>query len=320
MHNLTRISTCVAAVALLLAGVGCQSQRSFATPEEALAALQSAAEREDSAEMRAIFGPRIDELRSPDPEQDEQDIAMFRHELLSSAETETSPDGVVTVLVGDVRWPFAVPIVRHGDRWRFDTDAGIEELRSRRIGRNELRTIAACLTVLEAQEIYRQVDRDDDGVLEYADRMMSSPGRKDGLYWPSPGGLDPSPIGPALARAATRTDEAGERLPFNGYFYRAILRQGAGAPGGAMEYTSGGNLTGGWAALAWPAEYDETGVMTFMVGHAGVIYEADLGPDTTAAAAEIEAFDPSSAIWRPVVRVTDAAESPSESASDGEGT
>lgn len=297
-----RFTHCIVAsmfAGLVCVGMGCESQRQFESPESALAALTAAAENADKPEIRAIFGPRANELRSDDIDQDKQDIQSFRRSLLESCKVEKLDEDTAILLVGEHQWPFAVPLVREGDRWIFDTDAGIEELDNRRIGRNELRTMAACKTVVDAQIEYHSADRDGDGVLEYADRLMSSEGKRDGLYWPSPGGVDPSPIGPVFAEAAIRVDDQGERIPFNGYRFRPLTRQGAGAPGGAMDYRSGDNLTGGWALIAWPAEYDHTGVMSFLIGHGGVLYQADLGPDTANVVAGITEFDPSTN-WTPV--------------------
>lgn len=279
----------------------CQSQRDFSSPEDAVAALTTAAERDDKSELRRIFGPDGAELRSDDPEQDRLDVAAFRRALAEAAEIERRGDDSATLLVGEERWPFAVPIVREADRWRFDTEAGIEELDNRRIGRNELRTIAALRTLVDAQAAYFSSDRDGDAVPEYAARLLSSPGTRDGLYWPSPGGVDPSPIGPVLASAATRHDDEGDRIPYNGYRFRLLTRQGEAAPGGAMDFSSPDGLTGGWAAIAWPAEYDVSGVMTFLVSSAGVIYQADLGPDTESATAAITEFAPGEG-WSPVGR------------------
>lgn len=279
------------------ASLGCQSQRRFASPSDAVAALSVATEKRDKAELRAIFGPRMAELRSGDPDQDEIDFASFRRTLGAGHEIEPSGDDAAILLIGPERWPFAVPLVRDRSEWRFDTNAGVDELMNRRIGRNELRTIAACRTLITAQGEYRAADRNGDGVLEYAQRLTSTPGTKDGLYWPAPGGIDPSPIGPVLAQAATRTDARGSRVPFNGYSYRGLDRQGPHATDGAMNYREGNRLTRGWAVIAWPHEYDRTGVMTFVVSHTGQIFEANLGDDTEQAVAEIDTFDPDPAVW-----------------------
>lgn len=276
-----------------LAAQGCQSQQTFDSPEDAVSALERAAVADDKPAMRRIFGPNIDDLRSGDEYQDELDIAAFKRSLAESSALQREGDERATLLVGDVRWPFAVPLVRDGDAWRFDTDAGAIELENRRIGRNEIRTIETCRALFDAQNEYRSRDRDGDGVPQYADRLLSSPGKKDGLYWPAPGGVDASPIGPVLAEAATRTDDSGERLPYYGFRYRLIESQGPGARGGAMNYRDEqGRLVRGWAVIAWPDEWDVTGVMTFMVSHEGYIYERDLGPDTDSAAKAVSTYDP----------------------------
>jgi hypothetical protein len=220
-NRITPLVVALAAIVAFASG-GCQSQRRFATPADAVAALTTAAESGDRADLRDLFGPRVAELRSGDPDQDEVDIASFRRRLSEATEIETTEPDKATLLIGQTRWPFAVPIVREHDMWRFDTDAGIEELDNRRIGRNELRTIAACRTLIAAQNEYRSADRNGDGMPEYASRLMSTEGTKDGLYWPSPGGVDPSPIGPVFAQAAIRTDDAGERMPFNGYNFKGL--------------------------------------------------------------------------------------------------
>ncbi len=299
MRNHMRITLTAVALCVLALGA-CNSQRHYDSPEAAVAALTKAADARDHSEIRRIFGPDAAELRSGDDDQDKLDAASFRRSLSEAAVVERQGDDDATLLIGEVRWPFAVPLVRGEDgTWRFDTDAGIDELENRRIGRNELWTIEALLTLTAAQNEYIAIDRDSDGAREYAARLLSSPGARDGLYWDSPGGVDPSPIGPVLAAAAQRRDEKGNHVPYHGYRYRLLTSQGAGAPGGAMNYESSSGLTAGWAAIAWPDEYDGTGVMSFMVSSNGVVYQKDLGLDTESAAAAITDFDPSTG-WTPV--------------------
>lgn len=286
--------TLVLAGALGLAAGGCQSQRTFSSPEEAASALAAAAENENTSELRAIFGPRANELRSGDPDADRVDIASFRRQIAQSRSIELDGDDVAIINIGADQWPFAVPVVKQVDgAWIFDTDAGIEEIENRRIGRNELTVISACIAVFVAQDEYRSMDRDGDGVFEYADRLLSTPGTRDGLYWESPGGLDPSPIGPALAMASVRTDDKGERIPYAGYRFRLLECQGPSAPGGMRDYRDNGNLVNGWAVLAWPDQWDRTGVKSFLVSAHGVMYEADLGPDTSQVVTAFTCFDPS---------------------------
>jgi hypothetical protein len=283
-----------AAILLAVLSTGCVSQRTFSSPTEAASALATAVKSEDRAEINRIFGPHTKKLRSGDPDQDREDRLQFARALDTKRELRQDTQNHATLLVGKDAWPFAVPVVRDGDVWLFDTEAGEEELAVRRVGRNELDIIQACRTLIDAQREYFSADRDGDGVREYARKLMSTPGQKDGLYWDAgPGGVDPSPIGPALAQAAIRTDERGERIPFHGYRFKLLTRQGAGAPGGAMGYDTDANLTSGWAAVAYPDQYAASGVMTFMFGHGGRVFEKDLGPNTDRVVARIEAFDPS---------------------------
>jgi len=189
------------------------------------------------------------------------------------------------LLVGRDQWPFAMPLMKTDQGWQFDTDTGIEEINARRIGLNERLTIAAC---------FFERDPDSQGVKHYARRLMSSEGRKDGLHWPVTGNEDPSPIGPVLATAATRADERGERIPYHGYRYKLLTRQGEAASGGAVEYETQGMLTEGWAAVASPDNYAITGVMTFIISHDGIVYEQDLGPETARLVNAMTSFNPSS--------------------------
>jgi hypothetical protein len=278
-------------VLLIAAAAGCASQRSFATPQDAADALAQAAGADDRALARKLFGPRAAELRTADPDQDRQDLRRFARAIETKREVRINPDNSATILVGEDAWPFAVPLVQRGDAWRFNTDAGIDELTTRRIGRNEINTIAACLTLIDAQREYHAQDRDGDTVREFADRLMSTPGKKDGLYWDAgPGGRDPSPIGPEFALAASRTDDSGERLPFHGYRYRVLTGE-AGPAGATTDFIVDGNFTRGWAAIAYPDEYAVSGVMSFLVGHRGEIWERDLGPDSREIARNTDRFD-----------------------------
>jgi hypothetical protein len=286
-----------AAIAVLLAG-GCQSQRTFSSPDAAVSALADAVKRQDRSELHRIFGPQVEDLKSGDPDQDHDDLIVFARRLETARKIRKDAPDRATVLIGDDAWPFAVPLVLKGSTWRFDTDAGLDELTSRRIGRNELLTIAACNTLMDAEAEFFNRDPDGLGVKHYAQRLMSNEGKKDGLYWPAPGGVDPSPIGPALALAATRRNEQGERIPFNGYLFKPLYRQTASAPGGAMDYMENGQLTRGWAVIAYPAGYAETGIMSFLCGNGGIVYQKDLGDDTDKAVEKLDTFDPGDG-WKP---------------------
>jgi hypothetical protein len=204
-------------------------------------------------------------------------------------------DAKAHIAAGNDGWTLPIPIVKTAQGWRFDTRAGAEEMRLRRIGRNELAVMQAMLAIYDAQKDYARVDRNRDGVLQYAAKFASAPGRQDGLYWPAKAGEPESPLGPAFtaARAAGGGGDAG----YYGYRYKLLTSQGKNAPGGAYDYVARGRMIGGFAAVAWPVKYGDTGVMTFMVSHDGVVYEKDLGPDTAAKAAAMTRFDPDSS-WQ----------------------
>lgn len=206
-------------------------------------------------------------------------------------------DAKAFVAVGDDGWTLPIPIVKTAQGWRFDTRGGAEEMRLRRIGRNELAVMQVMLAVYDAQKEYARRDRNGDGVLQYASKLVSSPGKQDGLYWPTKAGEALSPLGPAVA--AARAAGGGEDAGYYGYRYKLLSSQGKNAPGGAFDYVANGRMIGGFAAVAWPVKYGDTGVMTFIVSHDGVLYQKDLGPDTAARAAAMTRFDPDSS-WTKV--------------------
>ena len=202
--------------------------------------------------------------------------------------------GKVVLYVGADDFPFPIPLVPEGPRWVWDTDAGDDELINRRIGQNELSAIQVCLAYVDAQREYYSRDR-GAGVLEYAQHLESSKGKRDGLYWPTRPGERPSPLGPLLAeaRAAGYTrPEPGKRMPYHGYLYRLLRAQGPDAPGGAYEYVVKGHMIGGVALVAFPATYGSSGIMTFIVSHDGVVYQKDLGPKTTQIANAMKTYNP----------------------------
>jgi hypothetical protein len=188
--------------------------------------------------------------------------------------------------------------VKTGVRWRFDAKQGMMEILSRRIGRNELDAIQTCLAIADAEREYSSVDRDGNGRLEYAQKLMSTPGRKDGLYWEVRPGETPSPLGPLAAKAQAEGYVQGKKpMPYHGYFYRILTAQGENAQGGARSYIINGRMIGGFALVAYPATYGDSGVMTFIVNYKGVVYQKDLGPKTAEAARVMSAFDPDGT-WR----------------------
>jgi hypothetical protein len=202
----------------------------------------------------------------------------------------------LTLVIGKDDWPFPIPLKKVDDRWRFDTAAGKEEILNRRIGQNELSTIQTMLAFVDAQGDYAEFQRQRSGMPEYAQRILSTPGKMDGLYWPSAEGEPQSPLGPlvAAARAAgyRKSAKAEEPSPYHGYFYKVLTGQGPNAPGGAIDYIVNGRMIGGFGLVAWPARYGDSGVMTFMVNHDGVVYQKNLGPQTAKLAPTISRFDP----------------------------
>ena len=279
-------------------GQGCASidqQKAFATPEEATQALVAALRANDTAALSEIFGAEGDPIiSSGDKVADQNGFATFlglydeKHELVGEKDSKT-------LQIGKAEWPFPIPLVLEEKGWVFDTESGKEEILNRRIGRNELATIQVCLAGVDAQREYAMKDRDNNGLHEYALRFMSEPGTKNGLYWETKEGEPASPLGAFVSRAAeegyTRGAE-GEPVPYHGYYYRILTSQGPNAPGGEFDYLINGKLVGGFAIVAYPAEYGNSGVMTFIVNHQGIVYQRDLGADTKSIAKAMKAYDP----------------------------
>jgi hypothetical protein len=292
------------AVALILAivllsavdGVAATQPAGFATPEEAVKAFSAAMKSNDESELLSIFGTSGKELiSSGDPFRDQQRREMFvgDYERKNSLKQEGAR---MVLIIGEKDWPFPVPLVKKGDRWVFDTQAGKEEILNRRIGENELSTVQTLLAIVDAQREYAMKDRDGDGIREYAEKFGSDPGRKNGLYWPTQTGEEPSPLGELVADArAEGYRKSGSKqgpIPFHGYYFRILAKQGKHAAGGAFDYIVKKNMIGGFAVVAYPATYGSSGVMTFLVNHDGVVYEKDLGKDTAKTAKSMVAFDP----------------------------
>lgn len=277
----------------------CAEIESFATPEAAAAALVSAAATQDTAALSRLFGPEASSLVNPDPVQSRQEMEAFSKAYAETHRWEEPSADRRVLLLGTEGNPFPVPLIRSNEGWRFDYEAGKEELLNRRIGRNELATLAAVRTYVDAQREYALRDRDGDDVLEFAQRITSSPGTMDGLYWPVEESGDLSPLGPLFATAQAegyRPDPAGTGAarPFHGYLYKILTRQGAHAPGGRYNYVINGNMIGGFALVAYPAVYGETGIMTFIVNQQGRVYQKDLGPRTVRKAKSMREYDPDS--------------------------
>ncbi|MBN8597635.1 MAG: DUF2950 family protein [Planctomycetes bacterium] len=277
---------------------GCSSSpATFETPEAAVAALDEAVSAKSESKLREVLGSRVHELRSGDAEQDRADFTAFASKLRQSTRIESVGDGESVLLVGDEQWVFPAPLVRGEKGWSFDTDAGIEELTTRRIGANELAIIAACYSFIEAETEYGSQVRDGSGVNQYTARLWSTPGTQDGLYWPTEENEEPSPLGPVMAAAVS--ENGSDSYPFYGYYFRPLLKQGPSAVGGAMDYSENGRLVKGIAGVAFPADYGTSGIMTFLFSMDGVVYQKDLGPETQSLARSMQEFDPGEG-WTPV--------------------
>jgi Protein of unknown function (DUF2950) len=277
-------------------------QRSFATPEEAVTALFDAIKADDHKALLDILGPDGRTLVfSGDDVADRNARAKFAAEYDRAHRTEGG-GGKVVLYVGPDDFPFAIPLVPEGPVWRFDTKAGKEEIVNRRIGRNELAAIQVCLAYVDAQREYYSEDRDADGLREYAQRFTSTSGKRDGLHWEAKPDEKPSPLGPLVAAARSEgygPKQGGAAAPYYGYYYRILTAQGSDAPGGAYSYLGHGRMIGGFALVAFPAQYGVSGVMSFLVNHDGIVYQKDLGPHTAAVARAMKGFNPD-ASWKKV--------------------
>jgi hypothetical protein len=281
------------------------AQKSFASPAEAVAAMVGAVRANDATKLRAILGPGGGKLIiSGDTVADEQHRKEFVANYDASNQLRLEGDARAILLVGKDDWPLPIPLVKSAGDWRFDTRQGTEEILKRRIGRNELAAMEVCRAIVDAQREYVAKDQDRNGLLEYAVKFVSAPGKRDGLYWESNAdGSDPqSPLGPLVAAAARDgypRPATLELAPYHGYYYRLLTRQGKDAPGGALDYMVKGKLIGGFAVVAYPARHGASGIMTFLVNHDGVIHEKDLGKNTAALAEKMTSFDPDPGWKRP---------------------
>ena len=290
----------------LCAALACASaanllaQERFDSAEAAAQAAIEAAEHHDSARLSAIFGPGAkDLLTSGNAEQDlaeQSEFASLAHTKHRLEVSGMSANRVI-LAIGEEDWPFPVPIVRHDGKWSFDAAEAPTEMRARRIGTDELDAIEICHGYVEAQEQYASEDRDKDGMLEYAPRLMSTQGRHDGLYWEGANGDTLVPVG--FAQAAWDGVQKGRAKPYHGYYFRVLDGQGPNAPGGAHNYLVKGKLIGGFGLVAWPAEYGVTGIHTFIVNQDGVVYQKDIEPVPGKPAVPITRFDPDRS-WEPV--------------------
>lgn len=275
------------------------TQQIFSSPEEARKSLIAAVQAKDHAALGAIFGPVARELEPGDPVEQAAEFEHFARHLQEGAELVNEGETKAILLIGTEKWPFPIPIVKKGDNWLFDTEAGREEILNRRIGRNELLAIKVCRAYVEAQrEYYTMQEPDGDQIPKYAQHMISSPGRRDGLYWPTVAGEKESPLGPLVAKAKEegymQKPKAGEKgpRPFHGYYFRILKRQGPSAAGGKFDYIINGNMVAGHALVAYPARWGVSGVMTFIVNQRGRVYQKNLGPKTAEIARKMKSYNP----------------------------
>ncbi|HXR06662.1 MAG TPA: DUF2950 domain-containing protein [Candidatus Acidoferrum sp.] len=276
----------------------------FATPEAAETALAAAAKSMDTNAMTAIFGPASRELVSPDPVQASHGYSNFVRRLVEKVDLVRRSDSKMELQIGVDAWPFPIPLVQDKGEWFFDTAAGREEILNRRIGADELGAIRVCRAYVEAQREYAGEARNAEGVLEYAQHLRSTTNTHDGLYWHAEPGAEVSPFGPLIAQSHDEgyRHEAkimgGNLAPYRGYCFKILTRQGPHAPGGKYNYIINGHMLAGFALAAWPAEWGNTGVMTFMVNQQGKVYEKNLGPKTGRLAAAMTTYDPDKT-WQP---------------------
>ncbi|MFO1303541.1 MAG: DUF2950 domain-containing protein [Burkholderiales bacterium] len=270
------------------------AQRTFATPDDAVAALVAAVKADKLPELRAVLGNAGGTLSSGDKVADRAAANAFVAEYDAKHAVNVNGDKAELV-IGKDDFPFAFPLVKAGDRWKFDTAAGIDELNARRIGANELNTIKVLQAIVDAQRDYASKDRNGDGVIEYARRIISTAGKQDGLYWPTKAGEAPSPLGELVAQASSEgygKDKSKGPKPFHGYVFKALKGQAQTATSPATDYVVRGRAIAGFAVLAYPAKYGSSGIMSFMVNQDGTVYEADLGPSTAQKAGAMTKFDP----------------------------
>lgn len=296
-----RISLCILWLTTLLQASAQENHpiatgKTFTSPEDAVTALATAVSDRVTNALADIFGPGISDIRSPDPVESQNELKEFAAGLSASNYIERVEDNRCILETGTDRWPFPIPIVHGEGGWFFDTAAGKDELINRRVGRDELQAIKALRTAVEAQREYASADHSGSEVLEFAQKFINSPGKKDGLYWSPDIDGEISPLGPSFVAAQSEgylknAPSAEASQPFHGYFFKILTRQGKHAPGGAYNYIINGHMIGGFAFMAWPADFGKSGVMTFIVNQQGKVYQKDLGLNTERTVKKIKAYD-----------------------------
>jgi hypothetical protein len=278
--------------------VSAADEQTFASPDAAVSALVTATRNHDTNELHLIFGPTGHDLVSPDVVQATEEYKIFVQRLAEKQQLLTNSAARLTLAIGVDGWEFPIPLVEQGGQWFFDTAAGRQEILARRIGMDETGAINVCNAYVDAQREYASQDRMGDSVLAYAQFLRSTPGSHDGLFWPTNSGAELSPLGPLVAQARVdgyhRTAKMlnDEQAPYHGYYFKILTRQGKHAPGGKYNYVINGRMIAGFALVAWPAEWGNTGVMTFIVNQQGKVYQKNLGTKTVKIAKGMTTYDP----------------------------
>jgi hypothetical protein len=295
MNKTFAMLTSLAAASLIVASASIAvAQQTYKTPEAAVDALVATAKSGDQREALVVLGrDGEDIISSGDKVSDDAARQRFVASYDAKHQIAMEGDDKAVLVIGDNDYPLPIPLVRKNGQWSFDTEAGRREILYRRIGHNELDAIQTCLAFVDAQDEYAEKDRTGAGAGVYAERFISQPGKKDGLYWPTAQGEEESPLGELFAAASRQGYRAGEgRSPYHGYYYKILTRQGPAAVGGAADYVVQGKMIGGFALVAYPAEYGNSGVMTFLVNHNGTVFQKNLGPKTAELAEAITSFNP----------------------------
>jgi hypothetical protein len=286
-------------------GVYAGEEQNFNSPNEAVLALATAVQNHDTNAIHLLFGPEGHALISPDVVQATEEFKLFVQRVAEKTRLIHNSESNATLELGQDGWPFPIPLVKEGAQWHFDTAAGKDEILARRIGGDELGAIDVCNAYVDAQREYASQDRTGDGVLAYAQFLRSTPGTHDGLFWPAhQPGDELSPLGPLIAQACmegyhgTAKMLSDELAPYHGYYFKILTRQGKHAPGGKFNYLINGRMLAGFALVAWPAEWGDTGVMTFIVNQQGKVYQKSLGPRTAKTAKALTIYDPDDT-WTP---------------------
>jgi hypothetical protein len=271
------------------------AQRLFASPDEAIKALQAATAAKDQSALSEIFGPEVQELLTGDKVQDANNAQRFATAMAQGCNAVQEGEDKITLEVGTNNWPMPIPLVKTNGQWRFDTAAGKAEIINRHIGKDELYAIGVCRAYVVAQQQYVNANPVAGGGVNYAQKFKSTPGMKDGLYWPAVENEPASPFGPLVAEAHAEGyhhHKGAGPQPFHGYYFRILTRQGEAAPGGKMNYMSGGNLVAGFALVAYPGQWDQSGIMTFIVNQDGKVYQCNLGEKTARIAGAMKEYNP----------------------------